>query len=175
MTLLERVQKLPFKIPGMGWTSLVDSGKEKLFRYFLEQSAPIKCAVEIGTYFGLATALIAEYAEQVVTIDVMPFGGGFPRQMWNALGVGKKITDVIIKSTPEKQKFLRELDFNFAFVDGAHVAESIQVDWDCVKKCKRVLVHDMNTSWTDVTLFVEQLPKSLDVIVKNPFALVLEK
>lgn len=106
-----------------------------------------RTAVEIGTYRGVSTAEIAQYVEHVVTFDLREgklenSGETFDRRaLWDALGVGHKITLILVRDNAEKAAILRGMKFDFAFVDGAH-DETVRDDFDMVKKCGRVLFHD---------------------------------
>lgn len=105
-----------------------------------------RTAVEIGTYRGVAAAEMAQYCERVVTIDLKhgkleSMGERFDRKaFWESLGVSN-VELVLVEDNAEKARFLRKLDFDFAFVDGAH-DESVANDFEMVKKCGKVLFHD---------------------------------
>ena len=113
--------------------------EEKTFRYFLEQR-PIRHAVEIGTYKGTSTALLAHYADTVTTVDKCNFIDKFP--LWIEYGVDKKIRSYMTKKNEDKGLLLATLDFDFAFVDGNHAGYAVEYDFSITEKCGRVLFHD---------------------------------
>ena len=49
----------------------------------------------------------------------------------------------IIKNRNEIKAILDTIKFDFAFIDGEH-NNSIRADFELVKKCKRVLFHDVD-------------------------------
>lgn len=126
-----------------------------------------RTAVEIGTYRGCATAEIAQYCERVVTIDLRhgrleDLKEKFDRVgLWAALDI-KNIELCLVENDAEKAAILRELDFDFAFIDGAHDRASVEMDFSLVKRCGRVLFHDYDRRGgpgdDDVYEFVNTLP-----------------
>lgn len=105
-----------------------------------------RTALEIGTYKGCAAAEIAQYVERVITIDLKrgkleQNGETFDRYaFWNSLGV-RNIELRLVENDKEKAELIAGLDFDFAFVDGAH-DQTVKNDFDLVKKCGNVLFHD---------------------------------
>ena len=109
----------------------------------------IRTAVEIGTYRGVSAAEMSQFCERVVTIDLKRgklelLGEKFDRRaFWNSLGV-HNIELQLVSDNDEKRRLLNALDFDFAFIDGAH-DPSVADDFDMVKKCGRVLFHDYDS------------------------------
>lgn len=112
---------------------------EEVFRFFLRNKT-IKCAVETGTYKGTATALLAFYADKVVTIDTKNYVDKYA--FWLEYGVYNKIESYLIKDERDKTDLLSRIDFDFAFLDGDHSEKGIESDFELVKDCGRVLFHD---------------------------------
>lgn len=138
-----------------------------------------KRVVEIGTYKGCATAEIAQYCEEVITID-LAFGKieqnkelWDRRKFWDSLGI-KNITFHPVASNIEKALLLESLDFDFAFVDGDHTKRGVALDFSLVKKCGRVLFHDADDNGpnkpNDVYEFLQTLPAG-SLEYKDIFAL----
>ena len=105
-----------------------------------------RTALEIGTYRGCSTAEIAQYVERVITIDLkhgkMEMNGeDFDRQaFWKSLGIDN-IDLRLVKDDYEKRRLVDSLDFDFAFIDGAH-DDGVRLDFELTKRCGRVLFHD---------------------------------
>lgn len=105
-----------------------------------------RTVLEIGTYRGCAAAEMAQYCERVVTIDLR-YGkiemndGAFDRYaFWDSLGV-RNIEFHAISDDAEKKALVDMLEFDFAFIDGAH-DRTVADDFALVKRCGRVLLHD---------------------------------
>ena len=125
-------------------------------------------AVEIGTLYGITTALLAHYAQEVVTIDINYQQTA--SYVSHYFGVNEKIRAIIIANDEEKQELLSQFDFDFAFIDAMHTYEAVKLDFECVKKCGKVLFHDYGLgNHPGVTRFVDELPKE-DIFVVGPFA-----
>jgi len=126
-----------------------------------------RTALEIGTYRGCAAAEMAQYCERVVTIDLHhgkleQAGEVFDRiAFWQSLGV-YNVELRLIEDDAEKAVVIGGLEFDFAFIDGAHDA-TVRRDFELVKRCGRVLFHDYEpryeASKDHVFNFVNSLPK----------------
>ena len=79
-----------------------------------------------------------------------------------------KVTQHIVPSNSAKAAVISGMDFDFAFVDAIHSFEGVQFDFECVKKCGRVLFHDYQVM-TGVTEFIDTLPDE-QVVKEYPFA-----
>lgn len=123
--------------------------------------------LEIGTYKGVAAACMARYCERVTTIDLHhgrleQLGESWDRQaFWSKLGI-HNIDLRLVNDNAEKSELVNALDFDFAFVDGAH-DESVRDDFDLVKRCGTVLFHDYDRRGRPeldyVADFIDTLPK----------------
>jgi len=142
--------------------------EEYKFRNFLREK-PIRCALEIGTFKGTATALLARYAERVITIDKYNFVDKFP--FWTEFGVYDKIDSYVIKDEEDKADLIKNLEFDFAFIDGDHTKTGVKSDFDLVRKCGRVLFHDYyDDKAQGIVPVVNQLAKTDIVKIQEPFA-----
>ncbi|HDZ13369.1 hypothetical protein LCGC14_0643810 [marine sediment metagenome] len=144
---------------------------EPFLRRVFNRSAPQR-AVEIGTLYGVTTALLAHYSESVVTIDIAYQQTA--SYLWGYFGVQPKIKYVIVKNDEDKKLFCDELfdeyGFDFAFIDAQHTFDGVRFDFECVKRCGRVLFHDYGlTNHTGVTEFIDTLPQNETTKMK-PFA-----
>ncbi len=111
--------------------------KEKLFRSFLKD-IDITNAVEIGTYLGVSSLLLAHYAYHLTTIDVYPRTEPIP--LWDYFGVSPKIEYAVVMNDDIKKKYVESLGFDFAYIDGDHRYEGVKSDFELVKRCGRVLI-----------------------------------
>ena len=118
---------------------------EDIFRHFLEGKG-YRTVLEIGTYKGVSAACMAQYVEKVITIDLAhgqleETGHPFDRKaFWKSAGI-ENIELHLIRDNREKAELIARLDFDFAFVDGAH-DETVRDDFRMVEKCGAVLFHD---------------------------------
>lgn len=127
----------------------------------------VRTALEIGTYRGVGAAEISQFAERVITIDLVhgrmeQLGEKWDRQaFWRSLGI-ENIELRLVRDDAEKAELIRSLDFDFAFVDGAH-DERVRQDFELVRRCGRVLFHDVDSrgkpELDHVFNFVMSLPK----------------
>lgn len=125
--------------------------------------------IEIGTYRGVAAAEMSQYCERVVTFDLKngrleQLGEPFDRYaFWTSLGI-YNVELALVESDIEKAEIIDGMQFDFAFVDGAHHdPEIIAADFNLVKRCGRVLFHDYDrrgvVGQDYVCDFVDSLPK----------------
>lgn len=158
-------------IPNINWIWTAVSQEEQ-FRHFLDKAKPKKI-LEIGTFNGVSTALLSEYADIVYTVDIceQPW---ITNAVWKHCGCKDKVKSFIVKSTPKKRKLIESLDFDFAFIDGGHLEESILVDFDLAKRCGKMLFHDYwkrDDDWDDVRHFIDGLD-GYNKEILEPFAYV---
>ena len=140
---------------------------EPFLRHLFNQIRPW-LAVEIGTLFGVTTALLAHYSDHVYSIDINH--QQLASYISHYFGVDRKITNHIVSGDEEKAVVLSKLDFDFAFIDAVHTYDGVKGDFECVKKCGRVLFHDYRMErFGGVTKFVDELPED-EVLKKPPFA-----
>lgn len=104
--------------------------------------------IEIGTCNGLGTTVLASIGKIVHTFDIAYRNVEY---IWNLFEVRHKISNCVAPQS-EIDYVLSDLEknwkdivnFNFAFVDGNHTYEAVKHDFQLVKFCKRVLLHDAN-------------------------------
>lgn len=125
-----------------------------------------RSALEIGTYRGITAAYMAQFCEQVITIDLEHgrkehLGDSFDRYaLWETLGI-HNIELCLVKSNKDKAALIRVLDFDFAFIDGDHSQRGVTEDFEMVRRCGTVLMHDYDPSRPNgVTVLVGSLPKN---------------
>lgn len=132
-----------------------------------------RTVLEIGTYRGCSSAEIAQHVGRVVTIDLKrgrleQNGEAFDREaFWQSLGVSN-IELVLVTDDAEKKAVVDRLEFDLAFIDGAHDAAGVRLDFELVKRCGRVLLHDADDNRLRETRqdasncvfeFIDTLPK----------------
>lgn len=160
-----------------GWSSVTGKNEES-FRAMVEFCLPIKNLLEIGTHMGLSAALLAEYCEKVYTIDIIATQEAFKDILWEYLGVVDKIEHKVFHSSRDKKKFVDSLEYDFVFIDGSHMWESVKYDFSLVYNCKNILFHDFGGSWKDVKRFVNFVAEKgwgeikYELLVSAPFALL---
>jgi len=134
----------------------------------------INSVVEIGTYKGISAAYIAQFANKVYTFDIVDYPEKYKN--WDILGVNDKMFFYVVKSRYEDNiaknfsgtfsknngavdiKFiLDEIDFDFAFIDGEHTYRDVKADFELVKRCGRVLFHDVVPEFRFINKFVKEL------------------
>jgi len=145
-------------------THIVSSAEKLLRKIFNDMN--IKTAFEIGTFRGVSTALLAHYADKVITLDVKYFEEAM--YLWAYAGVMEKI-EYIVTIDENKKEVINGIDFDFVFIDGHHDYESVKKDFELTKKCGRVLFHDYLSTCSGVIKFVDSLPKN-EIVIKRPFA-----
>ena len=138
------------------WSACNKDGSE-IIEYFMKKEQ-IKNALEIGTYQGVTTALMSQFAEKVYTIDCVDYK--FKYELWNDLDIQNIKSFIFIPDSTSKVKIIDELDFDFAFIDGGHGLD-VLLDYLLCRKCGRLLFHDYsehpNFIWVKLT--VDMLPK----------------
>jgi len=103
----------------------------------------IDTAVEIGTCYGISAAHLAQYVKKLHTFDVQEFPC---RQLiWDTLGLSDKISFHLIEDRRATRKILQSVDFDFAFIDARHEVKEVIKDHRLVKRCGRVLFHDVDS------------------------------
>ena len=173
--LYDKVSKSGLKFPPDYWRWTSVMYEEDTFRWFLMNTRPIECVLEIGTCYGLSAALLAEFAKRVETVDVVIFDNeeGIREQVWKYLEVRDKINFHLTQSSRLKKELIQSLKFDFAFIDGQHLTENVAFDFSLTRACGRVLFHDYRNDWPDVVEFVDSLSLSeWNKITKGNFALV---
>lgn len=128
----------------------------------------VRTALEIGTYRGVGAAEISQYVDRVITVDLHhgrleQLGEKWDRQaFWRSLGIDN-IDLHLVHNDAEKAALIEALEFDFAFVDGAH-DERVRDDFALVKRCGQVLFHDVDSrgkpELDHVYNFVMSLPRA---------------
>lgn len=137
-----------------------------------------RTALEIGTYKGASAACMAQFCERVITIDLR-FGkleqtedAWDRRAFWESLGAAN-IDLRLVADDAEKAELVNALEFDFAFLDGAH-GKTVADDFKLVKRCGAVLFHDCERSGVMdkdyVATFIDTLPGKQVTAMGSSFA-----
>jgi predicted O-methyltransferase YrrM len=118
------------------------------------QTLKIRTAVEIGTFHGATAAYMAQFADRVHTFDIRDL---YDLPTWEVLGLADKIEFHLVKDRNEIAEILKDIDFDFAFVDDDH-SEKVRDSFELVKKCGRVLFHDIeHPKFPEVSKFMDEI------------------
>lgn len=149
---------------------------EDMLRYFLQKVKP-ENVIEIGTYQGVSTAIISEYAN-VFSFDIRE--QPLRQEIWNFLEL-KNITYNLIKNNEEKKekiiKLLNTESIDLCFIDGKHDGGQPESDFEICKQCKNILFHDYSPAFKEVYDFCnkESILKFYDREIKESFCLLTQK
>ena len=114
-----------------------------------------KVSVEIGTYRGISAAYIAQFGI-VHTFDTFDYAG--KQKAWEDLGVAGNIHFHLIRTKEDIGQILKDMNFDFAFVDDGHEYEQCKADFELVKCCHRVIIHDVSHPFfTGVSQFADEI------------------
>ena len=117
-----------------------------------------RVGLEIGTYHGVTAILLAERFERFISVSVDDEDPQrlLKRELADYLGV-TNITFHDAKDNDEKAAIVRGLEFDFAYSDGDHTSDT-RADFDLVKRCGRVLFHEVWPLQPPVWDLVNSLP-----------------
>jgi len=164
--------------------------KEDNFFRLMKSIKPVpKNIVEIGTFRGISTTLLASFAEEkVYTFDVLYQQA--TQLIWELFDVKDKIDYKIVgkykediplikvtKAIREEMSIflivnkmidhnasrkiieheLEDIDFDLAFIDANHKVAHVEEDFKIVKKCGRVIFHDIVENYTGAIELMEKI------------------
>jgi predicted O-methyltransferase YrrM len=110
--------------------------------------------VEIGTFHGGTAAYMAQFAGKVHTFDVRNL---YDLPTWEVLGLAAKIEFHLVKDREEIAEILKDIEFDFAFIDDDH-SEKVRESFELVKRCGRVLFHDIeHPKFPEVSKFMDEI------------------
>jgi SAM-dependent methyltransferase len=116
-----------------------------------------KRCVEIGTFNGVTTLVLARHFEEVISIDTFPYTLKHQVLAFAAEKFGvKNIRFVDVADNAEKAEIIKGLDFDAAFSDGNHVSDT-ESDFALVERCGRVMFHEFTQDQPTVWHLVNRL------------------
>jgi hypothetical protein len=107
-----------------------------LRRFLREQEIWGGRCLEIGSWNGIAAAVLSEHFDQVISIDVVD--NPVKHEIAKRLTLNIEFLHV---AQAVKPAVVRSLKFDFAYLDGDH-AGCTRGDFELVKRCGRVLFHE---------------------------------
>jgi len=110
------------------------------FREFFK-NIKIKTVVEIGTFRGISSAYMAQFAKTIFTFDIEDFPEKY--KVWEDLEIKERINFYLIKNSKDIRQILSKIKFDFAFIDDDHIYETIKEHFSLVSQCGKVLLHDV--------------------------------
>lgn len=123
--------------------------------------------LEIGTCNGLTAAVLSRHFRKVYSVDLFP--SSLKSEILKHCGI-ENVEFIDASSNDEKARFIRSIEFDFAFMDGDH-AHDTDLDWSLVKRCGRVLFHEAWKAQPPVWNLVQSLP--VDQVVYGAFNMAL--
>lgn len=129
------------------------------FEDFLWRINPrVDTCLEIGTYQGITALVLSQFFRRVICVSVdEDMSRIIKRDIVEFLGI-KNIEFHDVKDNAEKRKVIEGLEFDFAFSDGDHVHDTL-TDFELVKRCGRVLMHEAWALQPPVFNLARSLPK----------------
>lgn len=132
------------------------------FEAFLKRiKAGGKCALEIGTYNGITAVILSQFFEKVICVSVDAEDLKrqiIKRQIVEFLGITNiEFHDCL--DNEEKAHIVETLDFDFCYSDGDHTHDTY-TDFEMVKRCGRVLFHEVWPIQPPVWNLVHSLPQN---------------
>lgn len=125
------------------------------FREFFK-NIKINVVVEIGTYRGISTAYIAQFVNKIYTFDIKDYPEKY--KVWKDLGLEDRIKFYLVKDKEGIKNIIKNIDFDFAFIDNGHKYENVKTDFELVKRCGRVLFHDVDPrSFPQINRFIYEI------------------
>lgn len=125
-----------------------------LGKFLAEHNVRGDTCFEIGTWNGLTSVLLSRHFRRVVSVDIV--SNALKHKILAHLGI-TNVECIDIDGNADKPQVLKDLQFDFAFMDGNH-ADDTEADFDLVKKCGRVLFHEVWPHQSPVWELVHSLP-----------------
>jgi hypothetical protein len=161
------IEKFGDKINQMSCVYIADG--ENSLRHFLN-GKKFKTIIEIGTYQGVSTAILSEYAEKVHALDIADLP--LRKDIFSYLGINNVEFHHVDPDINGKEMLMNEIfekeQVDFVFIDGDHWGKSLEEDFRISSKCDKILIHDYEPTFPVVFDFCNNL-KGYKTESKNLF------
>jgi hypothetical protein len=153
------------------------SDGENSLRHFLN-GKKFDTIIEIGTYQGVSTAILSEYATKVYAIDIVDLP--LRNEIFNYLNVDNVDFYKCQVDFADKEKKVKEImkkeKVDLVFIDGDHWGEALRQEFDLFKSIPEILIHDYEEAFPVVYDFCNNLPKEgYEIESKNLFCMARKK
>jgi predicted O-methyltransferase YrrM len=128
------------------------------FEAFLRRiGASGKTCLEIGSYNGITGIILSQYFDKVICVSYDPDKRHIIKpEIVESLGI-ENIEFHDVESNEHKRELVDSMDFDFCYSDGDHCNDA-RDDFDLVKRCGRVLLHEYWPIQPPVWNLVNSLP-----------------
>jgi len=123
-----------------------------VFKQILLEKKPKK-VVEIGTFCGISTLVLASIADFVWTFDVEKREVVYDN--WKIFDLTNKIRYTILPNRKSINKEINKINADFCFIDAIHDYPNVKADFNMCKKFKRILFHD--AAFPGVNKFLKEI------------------
>lgn len=110
---------------------------------------------EIGTAQGISALFFALIGLNVYTFDVTE--KPIKHEIWKDFGVQDKIRSYIIQDKNELLYHAEHKLFDIAFIDALKLYEDNMMYFEAVKKCGKVIIHDVDGRYGDMARFARDI------------------
>jgi predicted O-methyltransferase YrrM len=152
------IEKFGNKINEMSCVYIADG--ENSFRKLLGNKK-YNVGIEIGTYQGVSTAIMAEYCKKVYAVDIIDLP--LRNEIFDFLNIKNVDFYKCEKDFSDKEKHIKNILKNekvdLAFIDGDHWGEALKQEWDLLKEVKTVIIHDYEEAFPIVKKFCDSIDK----------------
>ena len=124
--------------------------------------AGVETCVEIGTHHGLTAILLAQFFPKVVSMDILH---DTHKEDCAKIAGANNITFLDLTDNKDKEGWLEKLKFQFAYMDGDH-ANDTDLDFKLLKKCGKILMHEVWSMQPPVIELVSKLKADGDTLIE---------
>jgi hypothetical protein len=114
------------------------SAADVLLPHYYEACRHFREMVEIGTWRGLSAMIFSSWGIKVHTFDILEQEHCKP--LWERFEVD--VDQHVCHDRTEIAGIVETLSFDFAFIDAVHNYTGVSADFEMVKRCGNVLMHD---------------------------------
>lgn len=169
------INKFGDRINHMSCVYIADG--ENSLRSFLD-GKKFNTIIEIGTYQGVSTSILSEYAKKVYAIDIVDLP--LRNEIFDYLNVKNVEFYKCAKNFEDKKKYIENIlkteKVDLVFIDGDHWGEAIKQEFELVKNVKEILIHDYEKEFQVVYEFCNNLKnKGYDTSYNNLFFMAKKK